>query len=156
MWEIAVVFCLCSLSLVSAHSRKFTTPNVTRLTDQFSKIAIENGFSRRFGAHNIQVNGSLAKLTLDKSSGNKNLHCSVFNILFPRLFIFLMIKPEFLSVYYPQNLYIYVCEYLYIISTYLQELGWCQRTTITMVSSVQDSSFPLDLPLVLWLLSMYV
>ncbi|CAH8251828.1 unnamed protein product [Arabidopsis lyrata] len=69
MWETAVVFCLCSLSLVSSHSRKFTTPNVTRLTDQFTKITIENGFVRRFGAHNIQVNGSLAKLTLDKSSG---------------------------------------------------------------------------------------
>lgn len=82
MWETAVVFCLCSLSLVSSHSRKFTTPNVTRLTDQFTKITIENGFVRRFGAHNIQVNGSLAKLTLDKSSGNITLHCSVL-FLFP-------------------------------------------------------------------------
>lgn len=82
LWETAVVFCLCSLSLVSSHSRKFTTPNVTRLTDQFSKIAIENGFSRRFGAHNIQVNGSLAKLTLDKSSGNTTLLNSVL-FLFP-------------------------------------------------------------------------
>jgi len=118
MWETAVVFCLCSLSLVSSHSRKFTTPNVTRLTDQFSKIAIENGFSRRFGAHNIQVNGSLAKLTLDKSSGNKNLHCSVLNILFPRLFIFLMIKPEFLSVYYPQNLYICMWIFIYNIDIF--------------------------------------
>ncbi|CAN7134444.1 probable xyloglucan endotransglucosylase/hydrolase protein 33 [Brassica rapa] len=67
--ETAVVFCLCSFSLVSSHSRKFTTPNVTRVTDQFSRIAIESGFSKRFGDHNIIINGSLAKLTLDKSSG---------------------------------------------------------------------------------------
>ena len=70
MWETAVVFCLCSFSLVCSHSRKFTTPNVTRLTDQFSRIAIESGFSKRFGDHNIIINDSLAKLTLDKSSGN--------------------------------------------------------------------------------------
>lgn len=100
LWETAVVFCLCSLSLVSSHSRRFTTPSVTRITDQFSKIAIENGLSKRFGAHNILVNGSLAKLTLDKSSGNisnSTKFCSVFvssvfpyNICFDKFLITFM------------------------------------------------------------------
>lgn len=96
LWETALVFCLCSLSLVSSHSRKYTTPNVTRLTDQFTKIAIESGFSKRFGAPNILVNGSIAKLTLDKSSGNKTLLISVL-YMFP--------------LFFPDNIYIF-CKLL--------------------------------------------
>ncbi|XP_010544004.1 PREDICTED: probable xyloglucan endotransglucosylase/hydrolase protein 33 [Tarenaya hassleriana] len=80
-----LVFCLCSWAqMVSAHSRKYTTPNVKRLTDYFSRISIDEGFSQRFGTQNIQINGTAAKLTLDKTSGaglvsKSNYHYGFFS-----------------------------------------------------------------------------
>lgn len=62
---------LCLSILVSAHDRRYTTPNVTRLTDLFPHVSISNSFSKAFGAPNIQLigNGAMATIALDKSSG---------------------------------------------------------------------------------------
>ncbi|CAB4295018.1 unnamed protein product [Prunus armeniaca] len=57
--------------LVSSHNRYYTSPSVPRLTDAFPRVPISNGFSKAYGGSNIQViNGSMATLALDKSSGS--------------------------------------------------------------------------------------
>ncbi|XP_021895860.1 probable xyloglucan endotransglucosylase/hydrolase protein 33 [Carica papaya] len=62
----------CMAMVVSSHDRHYTTPNVTRLTDYFSHVSVNQAFSNFFGGKNIQVisNGSMARLALDKSSGS--------------------------------------------------------------------------------------
>ncbi|XP_021809690.1 probable xyloglucan endotransglucosylase/hydrolase protein 33 [Prunus avium] len=65
------VLILCMAVLVSSHNRYYTIPSVPRLTDAFPRVPISNGFSKAFGGSNIQViNGSMATLALDKSSGS--------------------------------------------------------------------------------------
>lgn len=66
----------CMAMVVSSHDRHYTTPNVTRLTDYFSHVSVNQAFSNFFGGKNIQVisNGSMARLALDKSSGHKSSH----------------------------------------------------------------------------------
>lgn len=68
----SAVLVLCMSVLVSSHSRRYTTPSVTRLTDLFPRVSINNSFSKAFGASHIQLtgDGSMANLALDKSSGN--------------------------------------------------------------------------------------
>lgn len=50
----------------------YRPPNVERLTDCFSHVSVNQGFSQAFGGSNIRAttNGSTADLILDKSSGN--------------------------------------------------------------------------------------
>lgn len=66
------LFILFMSILVSCHSRQYTPPSVTRLTDLFPHVSINNSFSKGFGVSNIQLagNGFMASLSLDKSSGN--------------------------------------------------------------------------------------
>ncbi|KAH0991645.1 hypothetical protein GBA52_003128 [Prunus armeniaca] len=65
------VLILCMAVLVSSHNRYYTSPSVPRLTDAFPRVPISNGFSKAYGGSNIQViNGSMATLALDKSSGS--------------------------------------------------------------------------------------
>ncbi|KAH7510750.1 hypothetical protein FEM48_ZijujUnG0098500 [Ziziphus jujuba var. spinosa] len=63
---------LCMSILVSCHSRHFTPPIVTRLTDLFPHVSINNSFYKGFGVSNIQLtgNGFMATLSLDKASGS--------------------------------------------------------------------------------------
>ncbi|XP_014523598.1 probable xyloglucan endotransglucosylase/hydrolase protein 33 [Vigna radiata var. radiata] len=63
---------LCLATVVSSHNRPFTVPTVTRLTDSFPTVPIDQAFSKAFGASNVQFlsNGSTATLALDKLSGS--------------------------------------------------------------------------------------
>lgn len=71
------------LKIVSSHNKRYTPPSVTRLTDFFPYVSIANEFSQFFGASNIHLtaNGSMATLSLDKSSGR------VINLLFISLIV---------------------------------------------------------------------
>lgn len=62
---------LCLVTVVSSHSRRYTTPSVTRLTDSFPRVPVDQAFSKVFGASNVKFlsNGSTATLALDKISG---------------------------------------------------------------------------------------
>ncbi|OMO78197.1 Glycoside hydrolase, family 16 [Corchorus capsularis] len=62
----------CMSSLVSSHNKHYTTPSVPRLTDLFSHVSIDKGCSYAFGGPNIKLlnNGSMATLSLDKTSGS--------------------------------------------------------------------------------------
>ncbi|GKV22857.1 hypothetical protein SLEP1_g32676 [Rubroshorea leprosula] len=62
----------CMTFMVSSHSRQYTPPSVPRLTDLFSHVSVDQGFSKAYGLQNIKVfnNGSMATLTLDNSSGS--------------------------------------------------------------------------------------
>ncbi|KAK6277081.1 hypothetical protein POUND7_017404, partial [Theobroma cacao] len=62
----------CMTSVVSSHSRHYTTPSVPRLTDLLSHVSVDTGFSKFFGGPNIKLinNGSMATLALDKTSGS--------------------------------------------------------------------------------------
>ncbi|XVF44026.1 hypothetical protein PTKIN_Ptkin02bG0087100 [Pterospermum kingtungense] len=59
-------------SVVSSHSRHYTTPMVPRLTDLFSHVSVDKGLSNSFGEPNIKLinNGSMATFALDKTSGS--------------------------------------------------------------------------------------
>ncbi|QCD82270.1 xyloglucan:xyloglucosyl transferase [Vigna unguiculata] len=63
---------LCLATVVSSHNRPFTVPSVTRLTDSFPTVPVDQAFSKAFGASNVQFlsNGSTATLALDKVSGS--------------------------------------------------------------------------------------
>ncbi|XP_027347546.1 probable xyloglucan endotransglucosylase/hydrolase protein 33 isoform X2 [Abrus precatorius] len=63
---------LCLATVVSPHSRPYTTPTVTHLTDSFPRVPVDGAFTKTFGASNIQFlsNGSMATLALDKISGS--------------------------------------------------------------------------------------
>jgi len=58
-------------TLVSSHSRPYSPPSVTHITDSFPHVPIESAFSNAFGASNVKFlsNGSMATLALDKISG---------------------------------------------------------------------------------------
>ncbi|KAL5552912.1 hypothetical protein UlMin_040313 [Ulmus minor] len=79
IFSVLSVFCM--IILVSAHNKIYTPPSVTRLTDLFPRISIDNGFSKSFGASNIQLtgNGSMATIALDKSSGSGLLSKNMYN-----------------------------------------------------------------------------
>lgn len=64
------VLILCCMSLLVSSDRRYTSPSVPRLTDVFTRVSIDRGFSKVFGGSNIQIiNGSMATLDLDKNSG---------------------------------------------------------------------------------------
>ncbi|KAL2344318.1 hypothetical protein Fmac_005603 [Flemingia macrophylla] len=67
-----LVLILCLATVVSPHSRTYTTPSVTHLTDYFPGVPVDRAFSKAFGASNVQFlsNGSMATLALDKISGS--------------------------------------------------------------------------------------
>ena len=67
----ALVSILCFAIKVSSRSRVYTPPNVTPLTSSFPRVPIARGFTKTFGASNIQYlfNGSMATLALNKTSG---------------------------------------------------------------------------------------
>ncbi|XP_054825573.1 probable xyloglucan endotransglucosylase/hydrolase protein 33 [Prosopis cineraria] len=67
---LLIFFCLALR--VSSHDRHYTAPSVTPLTDSFPHVQVDRGFSKSFGASNIQFlsNGSMATLALDKTSGS--------------------------------------------------------------------------------------
>ncbi|XP_061372336.1 probable xyloglucan endotransglucosylase/hydrolase protein 33 [Gastrolobium bilobum] len=77
LWQLKLLFshllilCLAA-TLVSPHSRPFSTPSVTHLTDSFPHVPFDHSFSNAFGASNIKFlsNGSMATLALDKISGS--------------------------------------------------------------------------------------
>ncbi|KAK4261300.1 hypothetical protein QN277_004319 [Acacia crassicarpa] len=68
----ALVSILCFAFEVSSYRRVYTPPNVTPLTSSFPRVPIDRGFSKSFGASNIQYlnNGSMATLALNKTSGS--------------------------------------------------------------------------------------
>uniref|UniRef100_A0A803PEU1 Xyloglucan endotransglucosylase/hydrolase n=1 Tax=Cannabis sativa TaxID=3483 RepID=A0A803PEU1_CANSA len=69
----SVLLFLCITALVSSGSiRHYTPPIVTHLTDLFPKIPVSDGYSDFYGDSHIKLtsNGSIATLTLDKSSGS--------------------------------------------------------------------------------------
>jgi len=57
---------------VSARGRPYTTPKVKSLTNFFSQVRIDQGFSTVFGLPNIKLlnNGSSVNLALDKNTGS--------------------------------------------------------------------------------------
>ncbi|KAK2354872.1 putative xyloglucan endotransglucosylase/hydrolase protein 33 [Trifolium repens] len=63
---------LCLTTFVSSHSRPYSTPSVTHLTDSFPHVPIQSAFSNAFGASHVKFlsNGSMATLSLDKISGS--------------------------------------------------------------------------------------
>ncbi|KAK9277744.1 hypothetical protein L1049_007291 [Liquidambar formosana] len=65
-----LVFCLTVEVL--ARNGPYTPPNVTRLTDRFSHLSYNRGFSEFYGGPNIQLisNGSIVNIKLNKSSGS--------------------------------------------------------------------------------------
>lgn len=77
LWQqqkLLISICLLILFLatvVSPHSRPYTTPSVTRFTDSFPRVPVDGAFSKAFGASNVKFlsNGSMATLALDKISG---------------------------------------------------------------------------------------
>ncbi|KAE9597990.1 putative xyloglucan:xyloglucosyl transferase [Lupinus albus] len=71
LWHLLIILCLLA-TLVSPHSRPFTTPTVTRFTDSFPHVKVDSTFSKAFGDSNIQFlnNGSMATIALDKISGS--------------------------------------------------------------------------------------
>lgn len=64
---------LCMIIVVSSRGAVYTPPNVERVTDQFSRISVNQGYNVFFGGSNIHLmnNGTNADLILDKSSGNR-------------------------------------------------------------------------------------
>lgn len=68
----SLLFLLCMAISVSSHNRPYSPPDVPRLTDLFPHVAVDQGFSKFFGAQNVRLlnNGSYANLALDKSSGS--------------------------------------------------------------------------------------
>ncbi|KAL5759792.1 hypothetical protein ACOSQ2_018630 [Xanthoceras sorbifolium] len=67
-----VFFSCMTAQLVSSHDRHYSPPTVSRLTDLFPHISVGQGFSTFFGGTNVKLlnNGSMATLSLDKSSGS--------------------------------------------------------------------------------------
>ncbi|XP_028754412.1 probable xyloglucan endotransglucosylase/hydrolase protein 33 [Neltuma alba] len=67
-----LVLILCFAIEVSSHRRVYKPPSATPLTSSFPRVPIDRGFSKFFGAPNIQYlsNGSMATLALDKNSGS--------------------------------------------------------------------------------------
>ncbi|KAK4263250.1 hypothetical protein QN277_028687 [Acacia crassicarpa] len=71
--SVLLLIILCLVNFVSSHENHFyTAPIVTPLTDSFPHVQVDLGFSKSFGASNIQFlsNGSMATLALDKNSGS--------------------------------------------------------------------------------------
>lgn len=77
-----LLFCLTPLVFSHSVSRHYTPPSVTPLTNLFTHVLIDEGFSTFFGGSNIKIinNGSMAAIALDKSSG-KILCLSLFHQL---------------------------------------------------------------------------
>ncbi|XP_044494373.1 probable xyloglucan endotransglucosylase/hydrolase protein 33 [Mangifera indica] len=67
-----LLFCLTPLVFSHSVSRHYTPPSVTPLTNLFTHVLIDEGFSTFFGGSNIKIinNGSMAAIALDKSSGS--------------------------------------------------------------------------------------
>lgn len=70
---VSLFSCLLTSSLVSSHSRYYTPPSVSRLTDLFPHVPISNGYSTGFGGSNVKLinNGSMATISLTKESGEE-------------------------------------------------------------------------------------
>ncbi|XP_057948917.1 probable xyloglucan endotransglucosylase/hydrolase protein 33 [Malania oleifera] len=62
----------CLVVDASSGSKRYTPPPVPRLTDRFSRVPVDQGFSEFFGGSHIKLmnNGSYANLILDKISGS--------------------------------------------------------------------------------------
>ncbi|CAK8561663.1 unnamed protein product [Lathyrus sativus] len=67
-----LILSLTTLVSVSSHSRPYTIPTVSHLTDSFPHVTIDSAFSNAFGASNVKFlsNGSMATLALDKITGS--------------------------------------------------------------------------------------
>ncbi|KAJ0037386.1 hypothetical protein Pint_23010 [Pistacia integerrima] len=65
-------FCITTLVSSNTASRHYTPPAVAPLTDLFTPLSVDQGFSAFFGGPNIKIinNGSMASIALDKSSGS--------------------------------------------------------------------------------------
>ncbi|XP_027098931.2 probable xyloglucan endotransglucosylase/hydrolase protein 33 [Coffea arabica] len=63
---------LWMLILVSSRGPVYTPPNVERVTDQFRRISVSQGYNVFYGGSNVHLtnNGTSADLILDKSSGS--------------------------------------------------------------------------------------
>ncbi|KAL3501204.1 hypothetical protein ACH5RR_035653 [Cinchona calisaya] len=63
---------LCMILVVSSRGAVYTPPNVERVTDQFSRISVNQGYNVFYGGSNIHLtnNGTSVDLILDKSSGS--------------------------------------------------------------------------------------
>ncbi|XP_058758684.1 probable xyloglucan endotransglucosylase/hydrolase protein 33 [Vicia villosa] len=71
-FHLVLILSLTTLVSVSSHSRPYTIPSVTHLTDSFPHVTIQTAFSNAFGAKNVKFlgNGSMATLALDKITGS--------------------------------------------------------------------------------------
>ncbi|XP_051148395.1 probable xyloglucan endotransglucosylase/hydrolase protein 33 isoform X2 [Andrographis paniculata] len=69
---VGLLLILCSLEEVHSRGPIYTPPEVERLTDHFSRIQTNQGYTVSFGAPNVRLtnNGSGADLSLDKTSGS--------------------------------------------------------------------------------------
>ncbi|CAI9092889.1 OLC1v1028247C1 [Oldenlandia corymbosa var. corymbosa] len=63
---------LCLIVVVSGKGAIYTPPDVEKVTDQFSRISVNQGFNVLYGGSNIHQtnNGTNADLILDKTSGS--------------------------------------------------------------------------------------
>lgn len=63
---------LSTIVAVSSRGAVYTPPNVERLTDRFSHLPVNQGFSLFFGGSNIRLknNGSSVDILLDKTTGS--------------------------------------------------------------------------------------
>lgn len=70
-FHLVLILSVTTLVSVSSHSRPYTIPTVTHLTDSFPHVTIQTAFSNAFGAKNVKFlsNGSMATLALDKITG---------------------------------------------------------------------------------------
>lgn len=67
------------LIVVSSRGPVYTPPNVERVTDQFSRVSVNQGYNVFYGGSNVHLtnNGTSADLILDKSSGNGNMKIEI-------------------------------------------------------------------------------
>ncbi|CAL5197049.1 unnamed protein product [Lathyrus oleraceus] len=72
LFSFLLILSLTTLVSVSSHSRPYTIPSVSHLTDSFPHVTIQTAFSNAFGASNVKFlsNGSTATLALDKITGS--------------------------------------------------------------------------------------
>lgn len=66
------ILALCNIIHAYSRGPVYTPPGVERLTESFSRLSVNQSYNVFFGGANVQItgNGTGAKLSLDKSSGD--------------------------------------------------------------------------------------
>lgn len=96
------VLIFSTIVAVSSRGAVYTPPNVERLTDRFSHVSVNRGFSQFFGGSNIHLknNGTYVDILLDKTTGNLYLIVSFFMIIIACYSKFMLISTLFLGFFH--------------------------------------------------------